>query len=173
MTRLLGIVAASIVFTLVPVGSAAAQDEMCTSPEEPTEYFCRWIGLTLVPNADEEIQEVLDRLVPGAVVLENWGQMVEAQGNVLLDPDLMYRTWHVELAEGGDAADARDILLADASVEDVALGTRGELTAPEIGAGSPTLPDTAVDGAATAPLILVGAMLMATGAFRALRLVRS
>lgn len=162
MTRLIAITGGVLALTLLTVASALAQDEVCTSPEAPGDYYCQKLTLTLAPDSD--INEVLDRLVPGAVVVENVGEVIEAQGEEPLDRELAFRQWHILLAAGDDAVAARDVLLADAAVEDVALWMPGELTAPSGNGGGQALPDTAQMPAPSSLAASLGVVFVAIGA---------
>ncbi len=161
MSRLISVIGAVLALTLLSVATALAQDEVCTSSEAPGDYYCQKLTLTLAPNSD--INEVLDRLVPGAVVVENVGESIEAQGEEPLDRELAFRQWHILLAAGDDAVAAREILLADAAIEDVALWAPGALTAPGGNSGGQTLPNTAQSPSPSALVASIGVVLMAVG----------
>jgi hypothetical protein len=170
MIRFISTLVAATALAIAALGSVAAVDygAACYTPEIPEGYICRMVVVTLEPGAD--IEEVLARTVGDVEHMENLADVVLAQGE---DPHEMdYRVWTVLLAEGDDALEAIDVLLADPDVEDANWGSYGELTGGQTrgtmsGGGAETLPDTAMP--ATAPITLIGVMLLLAGGSLALR----
>lgn len=160
MLRSITALTAAIAVGLASVGAVAAQDEVCSSPDAPGDYYCRQILVTLVPDAD--IQDVVDRVVPGAEVGDNVGQVIEDQGRDVVN-EASHRMWHVILPEGEDAVEARPALLADEAVEDVALGGPGELTGENGADDDDALPDTALAAPAPSGIQMLALGLLAMG----------
>jgi len=156
MFQLISVMTAALAMTLASNGVVVAQDEVCSSPETAGDYLCREILVTLVPGA--EINDVVDRVVPGAVVGDNIGEAIEAQGREVIDA-AAHRQWQVILPVGGDAIDAQSALRADDDVEDLSLIRPAELTDDNgSNGGGEALPDTAVPSPAAnrAHLIALG-----------------
>lgn len=169
MTRFISSLIAAVALAIASLGSVAAEDHHVYGPEcfspDLGHYICRYVGVTLVPDAD--IHAVLARTVGEVESVENAAESILARGEEVRFED-SYRRWTVMLVEGDDALEARELLLADPDVEDAATGHYGELTgAAESAGGAQTLPDTAM--AATAPLSLIGVMLVLVGAGLVLR----
>ena len=168
MTRFISSLIAAVALAIASLGSVAAMDGTygpeCFTPDHPHGYICRAVFVILVPGAD--IEEVLARTVGDVEDLENVADSNVARGD---EPsETAYRSWTILLAEGDDALEAVDILLADPDVEDASWSTYGELTGSAGSeGGADTLPDTAMT--ATAQLTLIGVMLVLVGGGLVLR----
>jgi LPXTG-motif cell wall-anchored protein len=169
MTRFISSLIAAVALAIASLGSVAAVDGTygpeCFTPDIPEGYICRFVHVTLVPDAD--IDEVLARTVGEVESAENVADGILAQGEEPRFEDA-YRMWAIMLVEGDDALEAVEMLVADPDVEEANWSTYGELTGTAASAGgAQTLPDTAM--AVTAPLTLIGVMLVLVGGGLALR----
>ena len=108
-----------------------------------------------MPGVD--IEEVLARTVGEVEHAENHADVILAQGEEVVYGD-SYRTWSILLADGDDALEAIDILVADPDVEEANWGTYRELTGGQTGGQTSGQPGgqtggTAVGGGAdTCPI---------------------
>jgi hypothetical protein len=169
MTRFISSLVAAVALAVASLGSVAAVDygPECFTPEMPEGYICRFVSVTLVPDAD--IEAVLARTVGDVDHLENVGDIIRAQGEEPVD-ESADRMWNILLAEGGDALEAIDLLVADPDVETATWSGYGMLTGPAEGS-SPVgaLPDTAVAVTGLPLVSAIGALLVVVGGGTALR----